>query len=86
MECHRYNGHGELAFRSSPLTGLPDWYLSAQMTKYLEGIRGYHAEDERGMKMRVMAARPASATERADIMAFIQSLSREFPVEKKGGR
>jgi cytochrome c553 len=86
MECHRYNGHGEIAFKSAPLCGLPDWYLSAQMTKYLDGVRGYHAEDLSGVKMREMALRPANAEQIADIIAFVNTLGEEYPVEKGQGK
>jgi len=51
MECHRYNGSGELAFRSPPLTGLQDWYIASQMRKYKAGIRGAAPDDEPGLKM-----------------------------------
>ncbi len=82
MECHRYNGHGEMVFKSASLAGLPAWYLEAQMQKYLEGIRGYHPDDETGGKMRTMAIRPQSPEELKDIIAYITTLSEEYPVEK----
>ena len=37
MECHRYNGQGEMAFHSCPLTAFPDWYLAAQFEKFRRG-------------------------------------------------
>lgn len=51
MECHRYNGEGELVFRSPPLVGLPDWYLTAQLRKFQRGLRGAEIGDEYGKKM-----------------------------------
>lgn len=82
MECHRYNGHGERSFKSASLAGLPDWYLAAQMKKYREGIRGYHPDDETGAKMRAMTLRPESEKQLRDIIAYITTLSEEYPVEK----
>ena len=82
MECHRYNGHGEMVFKSASLAGLPAWYLEAQMQKYLTGIRGYHPGDETGAKMRAMSIRPESPEELKDIIAYITTLSEEYPVEK----
>ncbi len=55
IDCHRYNGSGEEAFRSAPLTGLQDWYLAAQLGKFRDGIRGTVASDDDGAKMHVIA-------------------------------
>lgn len=51
MECHRYNGSGELAFGSPPLVGLQAWYLEAQLRKYKAGKRGAVKGDISGTKM-----------------------------------
>ena len=82
MECHRYNGHGELAFKSAPIAALPDWYISAQIFKFLDGRRGYHPHDEAGHKMQKMALRPESKEQLANIIAYITTLSKEYPLKK----
>ena len=51
MECHRFNGRGELAFRSSQPIGLQDWYIVSQLKKYRAGLRGAEKEDLDGIKM-----------------------------------
>jgi cytochrome c553 len=51
MECHRYNGEGELVFGAAPLVGLQDWYLAAQLRKFKTGVRGAAKDDESGQKM-----------------------------------
>ena len=51
MECHRYNGEGELVFGAAPLVGLQDWYLAAQLRKFKAGVRGAAKNDESGQKM-----------------------------------
>jgi cytochrome c oxidase subunit 2 len=56
MECHRFNGEGEIVFGAAPLVGLQDWYLAAQLRKFKAGIRGAAKNDENGQKM-VKAAR-----------------------------
>lgn len=86
MGCHRYNGHGELAFRSSPLAGLQDWYLAAQMEKFRAGIRGAHPGDADGLKMRDAARLPVDGTEVSDILAFVAGLADRYPVTKDAGR
>lgn len=82
MECHRYNGQGELVFKSSPLAGLPDWYLAGQMAKFTDGIRGYHPDDDAGAKMRDMAKRPSGEEELNNILSYIATLARDYPLEK----
>lgn len=51
MECHRFNGEGELVFGAAPLVGLQDWYLAAQLRKFKAGHRGAAKDDENGQKM-----------------------------------
>jgi cytochrome c553 len=51
MECHRFNGEGELVFGAAPLVGLQDWYLAAQLRKFKTGLRGAAKDDENGQKM-----------------------------------
>ena len=82
MECHRFNGQGELAFKSAPLAALPDWYLAAQIPKFLDGTRGSHPDDEAGAKMRKMATRPRNDKELTDILSHIATLATEFPIDK----
>jgi cytochrome c553 len=51
MECHRYNGEGELVFGAAPLVGLQDWYLAGQLRKFKSGVRGAVLGDANGQKM-----------------------------------
>lgn len=74
--CHRYNGSGELAFHSAPLTGLPDWYLVAQLAKFREGIRGGHSQDEDGAKMRLVTSSLTAENDR-DVVAYIAELAQK---------
>jgi cytochrome c553 len=76
--CHRYNGSGELAFNSAPLTGLQDWYLMAQVAKFRAGIRGAAPSDEDGPKMHVVANDLTDAHFR-DVMAYIAELATRTP-------
>lgn len=86
MECHRFNGSGELTFGSPPLTGLQDWYLLAQIDKFKSGLRGAHSQDANGAKM-AMAARLFIDNEQAkhDVVAFIMSLNPGTEAVKSDG-
>lgn len=76
--CHRYNGSGELAFHSAPLTGLQDWYLHDQLAKFRAGIRGNAAGDEDGAKMRLVATSVKEA-QIIDVVAYIAELAKQKP-------
>ncbi len=51
MECHRYNGEGDMAYPSPPVVGLQDWYLVSRLKKYQSGIQGAEKNDANGQKM-----------------------------------
>ncbi|MEJ6571545.1 MAG: c-type cytochrome [Akkermansiaceae bacterium] len=82
MACHRFNGHGEVVFKSSSLNGLQDWYLLEQLTKFEKGIRGYHKHDESGVKMREAVSYISSKQDKIDILALLSNLAKKYPVEK----
>ncbi|MCP5537415.1 MAG: c-type cytochrome [Akkermansiaceae bacterium] len=82
MECHRFNGRGEISFGSSHLAGLQDWYLLAQWNKFKAGTRGYHPEDEDGAKMRKAAGYLSNDDEARDVILYISTLSKQYPEDK----
>lgn len=55
VPCHGTNGAGDLALRAPAIGGLPDWYVSAQLTKFKGDIRGAHPDDMEGHRMRPIA-------------------------------
>jgi cytochrome c oxidase subunit 2 len=82
--CHRYNGHGELAFESAPLTTLPDWYLVRAMEKFAAEVRGYDEKrDPHGYGMR-RASRGLTGRQIRDIIGFVASLAEKYPPRAEG--
>lgn len=53
--CHGADGHGNDTFEAPAIAGLPTWYVEAQLDKFRTGVRGAHAEDLPGLRMRPMA-------------------------------
>jgi cytochrome c553 len=51
MECHRYNGKGEIVFHSAPLISLNRSYLRRQLFNFRAGKRGATEGDLYGAKM-----------------------------------
>ncbi len=55
VPCHGPDGTGDLTLRTPAIAGLPDWYLTAELTKFQNDIRGAHPDDMEGHRMRPMA-------------------------------
>jgi len=55
MPCHGNDGHGNLELRAPAIAGLPDWYVTAELTKFKTDVRGAHPDDSEGHRMRPMA-------------------------------
>ncbi len=51
MECHRYNGKGEVVFKSAQLISLNRSYIRRQLENFHEGKRGAAETDAYGNKM-----------------------------------
>lgn len=82
MECHRYNGRGEPAFRSSQLIGLQDWYIVYQLQKFRDGVRGAHENDSEGAKMHRVSG-PLSDQSFIDLAAHIAELAKKYTEKPK---
>ncbi|MCE9518697.1 MAG: c-type cytochrome [Verrucomicrobia bacterium] len=78
MECHRFNGEGELAFGAAPLVGLQDWYLASQLKKYQTGMRGVLKEDVNGQKMAVSASFIEDEATLKSVVAYLRTFSKEL--------
>jgi len=75
MECHRYNGEGELAFGAAPLVGLQDWYLASQLKKFQTGMRGAMKEDANGQKMVFSSSFIEDEAMLRSVVAYLRTLS-----------
>ncbi len=53
--CHGDNGEGIRAYHAPAIAGMPEWFVSSQLTKFKEGIRADHPDDITGLRMRPMA-------------------------------
>lgn len=75
MECHRFNGSGELAFGSPPLYGLQGWYLEAQLKNFKSGKRGAAKGDVSGAKMVFTSSFIENEQMLKDLVGYILSLN-----------
>ena len=53
--CHGAMGGGNIDLRAPAIGGLPDWYVTAELTKFKNNVRGAHPDDTEGHRMRPMA-------------------------------
>lgn len=72
--CHGAKGEGVAAMNGPRLAGQNDWYLVAQIKKYQQGQRGYHASDTAGAQMRPMVASLTTDEAINNVVAYINSL------------
>ena len=79
MECHRFNGEGELAFGSAQLVGLQDWYLAGQMRKFRDSIRGSEKDDVNGQKMAFSARFIETEELMQSVAAYLLSIQAKKP-------
>ena len=55
QQCHGVDGSGTPAYMAPSIAGLPVWYVTRELHKFHDGIRGTHFDDISGMRMRPMA-------------------------------
>jgi cytochrome c553 len=73
-QCHGGTGAGDQSLGAPSIAGLDQWYLEAQLEKFRQGIRGTHADDLTGLRMRPMAVTLIHEGDVADVSAFVASL------------
>ncbi|CAN5909097.1 hypothetical protein BH11VER1_BH11VER1_09340 [soil metagenome] len=82
MECHRYNGEGDMAYPSPPVVGLQDWYLVSRLKKYLSGIQGAEKGDANGQKMVFSASFIENEAMLQSLVAYLMQLPDELKKTK----
>lgn len=82
MECHRYNGEGDMAYPSPPVLGLQDWYLVSRLKKYQAGIQGAAKEDVNGQKMVFSSSFIEDEKTLYSLVAYLMQLPEELRKSK----
>ncbi|MCX8073371.1 MAG: c-type cytochrome [Candidatus Binatia bacterium] len=72
--CHGDRGQGDRKRLAPVLAGLPEWYVAAQLRKFLAGERGYHPDDTSGLQMRPMAQAVYRDGDLQSVAAYVASL------------
>jgi cytochrome c553 len=80
VACHGAAGQGERTLGAPAIAGMPAWYVTAQLQRFQTGLRGRHADDVEGLRMRAMSKQMFSETETTAVSAHVASL----PAVKNG--
>ena len=74
--CHGARAEGNNELQAPALTGLNDWYVVAQLQRFVEGARGNDLDDSTGQQMRVAAQLLTGDDAIANVAAYIATLDR----------
>jgi cytochrome c oxidase subunit 2 len=82
--CHGPSGQGNASIAAPVIAGLPQWYVEAQLGKFRDGIRGAHADDAEGLRMRPMS-RTILPKDVTPVAAYVASMSLKAPDRELAG-
>ena len=83
--CHEANGHGNQQRNAPALAGLGSWYVEAQLRKFRDGQRGYHADDVAALQMRPMARALRTDDDVRAVATYVATLAPAAPVATMAG-
>lgn len=83
--CHGAKGEGKVELGAPPIAGLPLWYLESTLNKFKKGVRGAHADDAAGLRMRPMARALKGDEEIKAVSQHVHELKSQAPVHTLGG-
>jgi cytochrome c oxidase subunit 2 len=75
VQCHGEDARGNIDEFGAPLAGASDWYLLTQLQNFKTGVRGTHADDVTGAKMRPFSMTLPTEQAMKDVLAYIGTLS-----------
>jgi len=85
VQCHGADGAGVALARAPSLAGLTDWYVEAQLTKFQQGLRGYHPDDVAGLRMAPMSRMLKSEADIRAVAAYVAGLPAKKPAPQLTG-
>jgi cytochrome c553 len=76
VPCHGAAGEGTPAIGAPAIASLPAWYVAAQLQAFQTGLRGKHADDTEGLRMRAMSRQMLTQAEVSAVASHVASLPR----------
>ena len=83
--CHGVKGEGDATVGAPAIAGLPDWYLTEQLTKFKNGVRGAHPDDVEGHRMRPMARTLYKDGDIPSVVEYVAALPPNKPKQTLNG-
>lgn len=87
-QCHGSDGSGNENYLAPNLTGLPEWYVLAQLRNFHGGLRGLHPDDVGGLRMYPMTKTFKGDSAESDMQAlaaFVANLPVVVPTPTLSG-
>ena len=72
--CHGDDGAGDQELAAPAIAGAADWYLTYQLQKFQDGVRGYHYTDAEGLRMRPMSRALIADEDVPSIVEYVYNL------------
>lgn len=77
--CHGADAMGRPDIEAPAIAGLGAWYITAQVKKFQTGIRGAHADDFAGLRMRPMSKSLRTDEDIAAVAEYVSGLPATKP-------
>jgi cytochrome c oxidase subunit 2 len=78
-QCHGQQLEGNFEVGAPAISGMPAWYVEAQVTKMRNDVRGKHPKDIGGMKMRPLMRSLRDEADIKAVTALIESMPKSQP-------
>ena len=78
--CHGDNGAGRKDVEAPAIAGMSKWYLTAQLNKFRNGIRGAHKDDVEGLRMRPMSKTLFKDVDVDAVADYVSKMTPQRPV------
>jgi cytochrome c553 len=83
--CHGNLGEGRMDVAAPAIAGLPEWYVTAQLLKFRQGVRGSHPHDTAGMRMRPIAKSLPTERDVETVARHVAALPTQTPARTVTG-
>lgn len=86
LACHGAEGYGNKLLNAPAIAGLSELYITNQLKKFHDGIRGGDVKDTAGLQMRPMAMTVPTDEDKAAVAKYVASLpAKKQPTTLEGG-
>lgn len=85
VTCHGADGSGDEVYLAPAIAGLSEWYVTSQLEKFRDHVRGAHADDEGGLRMAPMTQVFQDEGDLEAVAAYVAGMSPTNPASTLDG-